>query len=205
MPVKFPLRLTSCIISTHPIEMLVACLFCPQCLCCLFFLGTSLTLISGQKYPLPEGVGERCYSMQILNSCVLWVCPAYPHSYLNVNIVRVWLRVAAQLCLRVWLFCLRVFFPFYCFVYLFFVFCYCCTQLEREHLQRVFKGHCVVKVGCEMLFCQKSSCAAALLALYLYTNLKQKPNCRSGFHCVSACLILPFVTNCSFRQRKKAR
>lgn len=28
-----------------------------------FFLGTSLTLISGQKYPLPEGVGERCYSM----------------------------------------------------------------------------------------------------------------------------------------------
>lgn len=48
---------------------MVACvLFCPHCWCCLFC--TSLALISGQKYPLPEGVGERHNSVLKCNSPV---------------------------------------------------------------------------------------------------------------------------------------
>lgn len=151
MPVKFPLRLTSCIISTHPIEMLVACLFCPQCWCCLFFFGhlsyTHLrpkissswrcrwALLQYVDTKLLCAVGLPCLSpllseCQYCQSMAQGCCLAMSQS----------LAVLFEGFLSFLLFCL-------------FVFCYCCTQLEREHLQRVFKGHCVVKVGCEMLFC----------------------------------------------------
>lgn len=73
-------------------------LLCPHCWYCPFC--TPLTLISGQKYPLPECVGEQCVETEF--ACVPWAFPSLFHCYLNVNSLKVWL-FPMWLDFRVWL------------------------------------------------------------------------------------------------------